>query len=705
MRNDLEGNGIMRKLFWCLTALGALTLSLSVGVAQERAPSTTGAQAGTDNPAAQAPRPLSRLNFLSRNSRDQATQPQSKAAADSNAGGILRYQRNRSTAQTESIDRQPTGLQNYHRELFGTAPPPPGSTALTPSRKLATTPRAAAQADSSIRPAAATQPSNAKSGVIQAGGLAAEPAQSQLSQADFSKPAGQAEPIQQTAGSTAAPLLPADSAGAEARFETPVLQAEPSAVRPSGRASQPTRTRGPVTGFVNFTQSAPHIETQWVRQSDINVGQPCDLKLSIRNSGQAAASDVVVDVFFPRTVRLTAARPEPAAAESSVVWKFPTLDAGEEREIHITMIPSERGEIAANANVRFSTAATKLLAVEEPMLKLVMKGPKEVMMGDSASHIVTVSNPGTGVAHNVSLEVTIPAGLEHPKGKRLKMELGSLNSGEQRSVRLSLTASAGGSQQVSVEATSGTLLRETSSAVVSVLAPSLNLAVTGPALRYVGRDARYSVNLTNDGQAITNNVRAMYVVPKGFEYLYASRGGKFDESSRTVTWFVGSVSPKDTVELSLKLKPTQLGDFAHVARAVSEQGAVAEARAETKIEGTASLVLEVLDLDDPVEIGRETAYEVRVRNEGSKQAQNVGLSFELPNGVRLVNVKGPTQHIAESGLVVFKALSALEPGKTAIFQIHIQGADEGNHRVRARLTSDSIQEPLTVEELTRFYAD
>jgi uncharacterized repeat protein (TIGR01451 family) len=456
---------------------------------------------------------------------------------------------------------------------------------------------------------------------------------------------------------------------------------------------------------VNFTQESPHIETRWTKQSDINVGQPCDLLLTVRNSGQANASDVVVDVFFPRTVRLTTASPKPTAAETSVVWQFPTLDAGEEREIHLTMIPSERGEISANANVRFSTAATTLLAVEEPMLKLVMKGPAEVMMGESASHVVTVLNPGTGVAHNVSLEVTIPAGLEHPKGKRLKMELGSLNPGEQRSVRLSLTAVAGGSQQVSVEATSGTLLRETANAAVSVLAPSLNLAVTGPALRYIGRDARYSVNVTNDGQAVTNNVRAMYVVPKGFEYLYASRGGNFDEATRTVTWFVGSVSPKETIELSLKLKPTQLGDFAHVARAISEQGAVAEAQADTKIEGTASLVLEVLDLDDPVEIGRETAYEVRVRNEGSKEAQNVGLSFELPSGVKLINVKGPTQHIAESGLVVFKGLPTLEPGKTVIFQIYIQGADEGNHRVRARLTSDSIQEPLTVEELTRFYAD
>jgi hypothetical protein len=725
----------MRNLFWCLTALGAVTLSLSAGVAQEQEPSNTTSRFQTASP-------LSRLNFLSRTTAAETVaakaKQESRPASDPNTGGILRYQRTRSSAQKSSAQKQQTqrsatGLQNYHRELFGTAPPPVGSSAKTPTRQLSETPRAGSARlgpasksttpyrDSAIQQAGATQPAATKSGVIQAGGLYEKPAAGGVVQADFARQAGTAEPIEQTSGSTSAPLLPGDTAGPEAGLavdprasvsagptigiDTPIQQTAPVAIRPPGRAPLATPVRGPVGGFVNFTQQAPHIETRWTKQSDINVGQPCDLLLTVKNSGQANASDVVVDVFFPRSVRLTAASPKPVAAESSVVWEFPTLDAGEEREIRITMIPSARGEMSANANVRYSSAATTVLAVEEPMLKLVMKGPAEVMMGESASHVVSVSNPGTGVAHNVTLEVTIPQGLEHSKGKRLKMDLGSVSPGEQRSVRLSLTAIGGGSHKVGVVASSGTELRQTSAATVSVLAPSLNLAVTGPALRYVGRDARYSLKLANDGQAVTNNVRAMYIVPKGFKYLFASRGGKYDEVTRTVSWFVGSISPKETIDLSLKLKPIELGDFAHVAQAISEHGAVAEAKTETKIEGTASLVLEVLDLDDPVEIGRETAYEVRVRNEGSKQAQNVGLSFELPNGVKLINVKGPTKHIAESGLVVFKALPALEPGKTAIFQIHIRGADEGNHRVRARLTSDSIQEPLTVEELTRFYAD
>lgn len=713
----------MRNLFWCLTALGALTLCMSAGVAQERVPSNAFDQSGSYVQSGQKPGTLSRLNFLSRSSDEEAAAQRAKPASDPNSGGILRYQRNRPSTQNKTVRQQPnqrsgTGLQNYHRELFGTAPPPVGTAAKAPTRQLSATPgpgstgqgttgrSGPAYRDSAVQPAGATQTGSQKPGVVQAGGIVKEPARGDVLQADFTRKPGTAEPIKQTSGSAAAPLLPLGPNGKQSEINAPILQPEPAAeIRPLGRAPQAAPASGPAGGYVNFTQETPHIETRWTKQSDINVGQPCDLMLTVKNSGNANASDVVVDVFFPRTVRLTAASPKPAKAQSSVVWEFPSLDAGEEREIHITMIPSQRGELIANANVRFSTAATTVLAVEEPMLKLAMKGPSQVMMGEPASHVVTVSNPGTGVAHNVTVEVTIPEGLEHPKGKRLKMDLGSVNPGEQRSVRLSMTAVAGGSHKVNVVATSGTELRQTADAAIAVLAPSLNLTVDGPAIRYVGRDARYSLKLTNDGQAVTNNVRAMYVVPKGFEYLYASRGGKFDEKSRTVTWFVGSVSPKEAIALSLKLKPVALGDFNHVARAISEHGAVAEAKTATRIEGTASLVLEVLDLDDPVEIGRETAYEVRVRNEGSKEAQNVGLSFELPNGVKLINVKGPTKHIAESGLVVFKALPALEPGKTAIFQIHIQGADEGNHRVRARLTSDSIQEPLTVEELTRFYAD
>ena len=115
--------------------------------------------------------------------------------------------------------------------------------------------------------------------------------------------------------------------------------------------------------------------------------------------------------------------------------------------------------------------------------------------------------------------------------------------------------------------------------------------------------------------------------------------------------------------------------------------------------------MEIQDLDDPVEIGHETAFEVSVSNNGSKAAEKVGLTFELPSGLHLINVQGATEHMAKSGLILFNDLPQLAPGKTALYRIHVRGETEGNQRVRARLTSESIDQELISEELTKFYAD
>jgi hypothetical protein len=73
--------------------------------------------------------------------------------------------------------------------------------------------------------------------------------------------------------------------------------------------------------------------------------------------------------------------------------------------------------------------------------------------------------------------------------------------------------------------------------------------------------------------------------------------------------------------------------------------------------------------------------------------------------VELLGAKGPTDHRTENGLIVFKGLGQLDPGKAAIYRVHVRGRVEGNQRVRARLASDSIKEPLIFEENTKFYGE
>ncbi len=471
-------------------------------------------------------------------------------------------------------------------------------------------------------------------------------------------------------------------------------------------ASRSNRT----TDRTSFSKAAPvsgtpSVSVEWVKKGGINVGQECVCELVVKNTGKVSARQVVVEAMFPASVRLTHADPEPAQVEEHLEWAIPELTAGEERTIHIKMIPSQRGELATTASVRFTGTAANVFKVEEPLLKLAVEAPAEVIVGDPLVQSITITNPGTGIAQNVKIQVTPAEGLEATRGDRSQIEIGELNPGESRTVRLSFTAIAGGTQTLEVVATADSDLKQAAEATVNVIAPALKIAVEGPGLRYAGRDARYTLTITNEGRAATNNVRVTHRVPKGFKFVKADKGGTLDANSGSVNWFLGHLEPAQTAQVKLQLQAHEIGDFEHHVTVSAEHGVTAKADTTTKVEGSASLVMEIQDLDDPIEVGQETAYEVRISNTGSKAAQNVGLTFELPNGIELINVEAATRHLAKSGLILFNDLPELAPGKTALFRIHVKGNAEGNQRVRARLTSESIEQELISEELTKFYAE
>ena len=479
----------------------------------------------------------------------------------------------------------------------------------------------------------------------------------------------------------------------------------------STKSSPPTSTRNmrPASTSDRVTSSrqngTPSVSVEWVKRSEINVGQECLCDLVVKNTGKISAREVVVEAFFPPSVRLTQATPQPSQASDHLEWSIAELAAGEERAIHITMIPSQRGDLATTANVRFTGTAASVFKVEEPLLKVVVQAPAEVSVGDPLVQSVTVTNPGTGVAQNVKIQVKTTAGLESVRADGVGMEIGSLSPGESRTIRMSFNATAGGDQVLGIIAVADSGLKQAAESHVNVIAAALNVGIEGPALRYVGRDARFTVTVKNEGKAATNNVRVAHRIPNGFKFVKADKGGTFDANTSTVTWFVGHLEADQAAQLKLNLQASELGQFEHRITATSEHGLVAKAGTVTNVEGSAELVMEIQDLEDPVEVGQETAYEIRISNNGSKTAEKVGLTFELPSGLELVKVQSATEHLSKSGLILFNDLAELVPGKTALYRIHVRGKSEGNQRVRARLTSDSIDQELISEEVTKFYAE
>lgn len=493
---------------------------------------------------------------------------------------------------------------------------------------------------------------------------------------------------------TAPPMPDLGSSSAPAAPTAPAGKSTTMAARPAS------------TGAADNSPQTPQVTIEWVKKGDINVGQECQFELHVKNTGSVPTSQIAVDGQFVGTVRLISAEPKPVASGDKVTWNFDSMAPGAEQKIQIKLIPSRRGELGATAQVRFTGTASASFQVEEPMLKVALKGPAEVTLGDPAPQMIIVSNPGTGTAHNVKVEARLSDGLEHRSpGERLIMDVGSLSPGESRSVRLPVSTIKGGQQSIGVTATSSSEATATASTQLNVIAPSLKIAVDGPALRYKGRNAKYNLTVTNDGTVANNNVRIAQTVPEGFKFVSADHSGKFETSTKNVQWFVGRLEPGQNVQVSCELCAVALGDFSHAVSVLSDSGVRAEAKAQTRVDGTASLTMTLVDLDDPVEIGAETAYEIRVKNEGSKAATGVSIACELPPEMELKNFKAPVNAIVEGRQILFKSLEQIAPGGEAVYRVHVKGVQEGNHRMRVRMTAASLQEPVVREEATKVYAD
>jgi len=449
----------------------------------------------------------------------------------------------------------------------------------------------------------------------------------------------------------------------------------------------------------------PTVSVEWRKQSDLNVGQECVCHLIVKNSGQTAAREMEVQAYFPESVRLINAKPAPSTSDRYLSWKVEELKPSEVRTIEITMIPLQRGDINTRAEVRFSGVANGRFAVAEPMLDIKVEGPEQVIIGESAAQIVTVSNPGTGIASHVQIEALIPEGLEHARGQRLQMDLGNLNPGESRSVRLALAAAKGGPQHLTVNARAESGLARSATSDVNVIAPSLTASIQGPGLRYLGRQASFVMSVTNAGEAPSDNVQMRYKMPSGFDFVSADRGAQYDPATGLVTWFVGRLERGQKSEIKVKLLDRQSGELKQMDRASSEHGAVADAEFISTVEGTPSLAVQVKDLEDPVEVSSEMSYEIRIRNEGSAAAKGVALTCELADGMSLVTAEGPAEYLSERNSVVFRSIPEVGAGQNVVFKVKVKSNVAGSLRFRALLSSESVPEPLTAEEMTKFYGE
>lgn len=447
-----------------------------------------------------------------------------------------------------------------------------------------------------------------------------------------------------------------------------------------------------------------HLVIQKFAPGEIQVGKPAKFVVQVRNTGNQAAHELVVSDEVPEGTQLVSTSPSAQANGNRLVWQIEKLSAGEERTFEMQLMPMVEGEVGSVATVTYAAQASVKTRCTMPQLAIRMTAPDKVLIGHEQRVKIELRNPGSGDATGVLLFEDVPQNLRHAAGPVLEFEIGTLRAGESRELELVLMAEKAGPVVNTLTARADGNLQAQEAVQFEVIAPALAVEVKGPERRFLERPAKYEVSVQNPGTAPAYDVQIVTKLPKGMRFVKANNMGEYDANSHAVYWSLAELPEGERGTVELVAMPTETGPQTLTVETRGGQGLSDEAQQQVLVEGLAAIQFEVRDLDDPIEVGGETGYEIRVVNQGTKAATNVRVAVNLSNGMQIVSAEGQTQHAAQGNALVFEPLPQLAAKSDALFRVRVRGAEAGDQRVMVEVTTDDLA-PIRREESTRVFGD
>ena len=481
----------------------------------------------------------------------------------------------------------------------------------------------------------------------------------------------------------------------------------PEAARPPRPAPAPTPAPGEAmvrmalptgdfsTSVLSLEKSAP---------KEVLVGKEFAYTIRLANLTATALKGVVLTGKLSDNVKLAGTEPEGTIKGSHVTWDVGTLGPKETKTFVMRGLAKATGVLIGCSEVTFDVPEVCLsIRAVQPALKLQKTMPPTALLCENIPAKIVVTNTGTGNAERVVVQDNFPAGMTTLDGKAaVAYDVGTLRPGESREIAVQAKASKTGSFNNRVTATAAGGLTAEDSATTVVRVPELAIDYAGPKTRYVGRTATYVITVTNKGDADARETVLVSTIPAGMTLAGASEGAL--SSAGKVTWKLDTIKAGASKKVSLALKAVQQG-VARSTAAVTAFCSKASGEAVTVVKGIPAILLECVDLEDPIEVGANETYVIVVTNQGSAVGTNIVVTCTLPDEQEFVSATGPTKETTKAKTVAFAPLATLAPKAKATYRVVVKGLKAGDVRFKVTLNSDQMTSPAGETESTHIYAD
>ena len=466
-------------------------------------------------------------------------------------------------------------------------------------------------------------------------------------------------------------------------------------------------------GMVTTTMAFPTgdarssaIQVDKMVPAQVTMGQVFDVVLRVTNLTDGSIDNVVVTESMSGNLDVKESSVKAESTGGNHVWKLGNLGPNEYKTINVKGSAKTAERIDNCLSVSYDTALCTSIPVVSPALKLVATGTSAASECDDLVYKYTVTNTGTGSADDVNVKIDLPDGLTDANGRRsITRNVGNLAAGKSAEFTVAAKATKTGKFDHMASAMAANNLTAKSGTVsTTITRPTLSITKTGTEKSFAGRNMTYDIVVKNTGSGVAKNAVLEDAIPSGLSFVSATQGGR--QVGNTVQWDLGDMAAGGTATVQLKLKGDTLGTYLNRATARAYCAEAVSDTATTELTGIPAILLEVIDLEDPIEVGSVETYLITVTNQGSAPDHDISIKVTMPANTEYVSAGGATSAMAGAGtgnVITLSPLPTLAPKAKATWQIKLRGASAADARFGVEMNSRVLTSPVIETEATNFY--
>ncbi|MBU1260245.1 MAG: DUF11 domain-containing protein [Planctomycetes bacterium] len=434
----------------------------------------------------------------------------------------------------------------------------------------------------------------------------------------------------------------------------------------------------------------------------VQTGTEFEYTIRVTNLTNGALTDVVVTDTLNENIQHKSSNPPANVQGNKLIWAFSGLGPKQAVEINGVAVAIVSGILKNCADVTYRMPVCVQSVSVQPNIIITKTAPAEVSICDPIKAVFKVENTGTGPANNVRIIDNLPEGLVTAQGSsKIEIPMGSLLAGTSRSVAVTLRAQRPGTFNNKAIAVADGINVESQTVTTMVKKPVLKITKTGPDAQYLDRKLTYEIAVTNTGDWPAVNTIIEDFASGGLHFVKASRGGTLIKDK--VMWKVAKLNPGATAKTYVTYMPDGLGTIVNTATASAVCADAVKATVQTQIKGIPAILLEVVDITDPIKVGDDVTYRITVTNQGSAVGTNIAIKAILESEMGYVSNAGATQGSFAGNTVTFAPLPSLAPKTRASWEVVVKAEAVGDIRFKTTMRSDQLTRDVEETESTNFY--